>query len=160
MAENNNFLQPSGFTISISRENYPKLEFFAQAVSHPSVDVAATDMSVRRARIPYAGDTVQFGPLDITFLVDENMESYIEMFDWMRRLVNQNQTPVGDDSNIPTEADIIVSVLTSHNNPNRRIKYYNCVPESVTGIELNTQSGAEIPLTFNVSFRCTAFEID
>lgn len=158
LTSNQNFLQPSGFTVSISRENYPNLEYFAQTVSHPSIDIGEAIQQVRRAQIPYAGDVVTFGPLDITFLVDEDMQAYTEMYNWMERLVNVNQTPQGGES-IPTEADIILSILTSHNNVNKRFKYYNCVPTSVSGLEMDVQQGAESPLTFSVSFRCSTFEL-
>jgi len=162
LTPNINYLQPSGFNVSISRENYPNLEYFAQAVSHPSIDVGAAEQSARRVRIPTAGDTVTFGPLDITFLLDEDMTSYEEMFNWMVRLVNQKQTNQEQAiaEAIPaTEADIIVTVLSSHNNGLKQLKYYNCVPISLSGIELNAQQGAEIPLSFNVSFQCLQFEL-
>lgn len=162
LTSNINYLQPSGFSVSISRENYPNLEYFAQQISHPSIDVAETMQAARKIQIPTAGDTVTFGTLDVTFLLDEDMTSYTEMFDWMVRLVNENQTDqtaaiaAGTPS---TEADIYVSILSSHNNVIKTIKYYNCVPTSVSNLELNAQLGAEIPLTFNVSFRCLQFEL-
>lgn len=158
---NKNFLQPSGFSVLIDRQNYPNLQFFAKSISHPSVDLSPVEQPVRRARIPYAGDTVTFGALDITFLIDEDMETYIEMYNWMVRIVNENQRGQSEaiqDEAIPTEADIVVNVLTSHNNTNRIIKYMNCVPTSVSGMELSADASTE-PVVFNGTFSFKAFEI-
>lgn len=102
-----------------------------------------------------------FGALDITFLIDEDMETYIEMYNWMVRIVNENQRGQSEaiqDEAIPTEADIVVNVLTSHNNTNRIIKYMNCVPTSVSGMELSADASTE-PVVFNGTFSFKAFEI-
>lgn len=170
---NKNFLQPSGFAISISRENYPNLEYFAKSVSLPSVDVSSADMPVRRSVLPNAGDTIIYGSLDMEVAVDEDLKSYEEMHVWMLNLVNKNYvssfkstqaTRDPDDATnaanlVPTEADIRISILSSHNNVNRYFKFFQCVPISIGGLELNTEAGAETPLTFPVSFRFTQYEL-
>ena len=35
LTTNKNYLQPTGFRVIISRQNYPNLEYFAQGVTHP-----------------------------------------------------------------------------------------------------------------------------
>lgn len=159
---NTNFLQPSGFTVSIDRENYPTVEYFSKAVTLPSVDVNAADIGIRRAVMPSAGDTVTFGTLDFDVAVDEDLNAYNEMYQWMERLVNEKQITKKEaieSGSIATEADITVGILSSHNNVNRRFKFYNCVPISISGFEMNTEAGAETPLVFTTSFRFLQFEL-
>lgn len=162
LTDNTNYLQATGFQISISRENFPNMEFFASSVSHPGTDIASVEMPRARASIPFAGDRLNFGQLSVTILIDEDMNSYIEMFQWLERMVQQPNTDRArsfENNVIPTEASITVSVLTSHNNVSRRIKYYNCVPTSLSDIELTAQRTDTDPLSFIASFRFAYFEI-
>lgn len=168
---NKNFLQPSGFSISISRENYPNLEYFAKTVSLPSVDVGPAETPVRRSVLPHAGDTITYGTLDMDIAVDEDLKSYEEIHLWMIALVNKNyvsqaqasesKRPGRDASEelTATDADIRISILSSHNNVNRKFLFNQCVPISIGGLELNTEAGADTPLTFPVSFRFTQYEL-
>ena len=62
-------------------------------------------------------------------------------------------------SELPTESDITVSLLTSSNNPNKRIRYYNAFPTSVSDIEMTATQTDITPLQFTSSFRFAYFEI-
>ena len=35
LTDNKNYLQPTGFSVSIDRKNYPNLQYFAQSITHP-----------------------------------------------------------------------------------------------------------------------------
>lgn len=170
LTTNVNFLQPTGFGISISRENYPNLEYFAQAVYHPTVNVSAVEVPIRRTRLAMPGDNISYGDLNITFLIDEDMTSYMEMYNWLVRIIEKSHTTSfkgiqlgGFDeetvSELPTESDITVSLLTSSNNPNKRIRYYNAFPTSVSDIEMTATQTDITPLQFTSSFRFAYFEI-
>ena len=158
------YLAPTGFKIIIDRENYPNLQFFAQQVQHPSMDINATEQSYRRVgSVVTPGDTITFGTLTMDVLMDENMNVYQEIYDWIYRLVEQKNKPntgrmfTGDDG-LSSYCDIRVSVLTSHNNISRTIKYTNGLPISLGDIAFtSTEEGQYI--TFPVSFRFDYFEL-
>lgn len=162
LTTNVNYLQPTGFSVTINRENYPNLEYFAQSVQHPSIDVSAVEMPFRRVNAPIVGDKMQFGQVSFNFLIDEEMNTYNEIYDWMKRFVESPQVTSTDafrDTSIPTESDITVSILSSHNNVVKQIKYYSAFPVSIGDIEFTTQSGDVAPMTFNAAFRFVYFEI-
>jgi len=170
LTTNINYLQPTGFGITINRENYPNLEYFAQAVYHPTVNVSGVELPVRRTRLAFPGDNISFGDLNVTFLIDEDMNSYTEMYNWLVRIIQKNNTTSfkgislgGFDeetiTEIPTECDITVSMLTSSNNPNKRIRYYNAFPTSISDIEMTATQTDITPLVFTSSFRFAYFEI-
>ena len=161
---NKNYLQPTGFKVLIDRENYPNLEFFAQSVSHPDVSVTAPSVPYPRiGNVSLPGDTVEYSELSIQFILDEDMTSYLELYNWLESMVNENFAGPGARSSrnserVPTQADISVSVLSSHNNQSKRVLYKGCSPTSLSGLQLTSIATSVEYLTFDVSFTFTGFE--
>jgi|TARA_R110000796_G_scaffold86226_2_gene186727 hypothetical protein len=161
LTTNLNYLQPTGFKVVIDRTKYPNMEYFVQSVSHPGATLAPVELPVRRiTSVPLAGDKMTFSEVNFTIILDENMTSYTEMFDWMSRIVNDGQVSSLDrGSKVPTYADITLHVLSSHNNTVKKIKYNDCVPTSLGNIEFTSTSGDVTYLTFDCSFRFSQFAI-
>ena len=158
---NINYLQPNAFKITIDRKNFPNLEFFAQSVLHPDTSLSAAEVPhLRVANIPMAGDTLRFGELTALIILDENMNSYIEMYNWITRIVQQQQKSALERTNAtpPTSADITVSILSSHNNVTRTIKYIDCVPTGLGNISFESTT-TESFITYPANFRFSYFEI-
>ena len=161
LTTNLNYLQPTGFKVVIDRTKYPNMEYFVQSVSHPGATLAPVELPVRRiTSVPLAGDKMTFSEVNFTIILDENMTSYTEMFDWMSRIVNDGQVSSLDrGSKVPTYADITLHVLSSHNNTVKKIKYNDCVPTSLGNIEFTSTTGDVTYLTFDCSFRFSQFAI-
>ena len=164
LTDNKNYLQPTGFSVSIERKNYPNLQYFAQSVTHPGSSVNPVELPGRRIlNVPLAGDKITYGELQVDFVLDEDMASYIEMQNWLERMVNDGHITATDAANdstlIPTASDITVTILTSHNNVNKRIRYYNCIPTNVGSIEMNASQN-QTYLTYTSSFRFDQFVIE
>lgn len=162
LTTNKNFLQPTGFSVSIEKKNYPNLQYFAQSITHPGSSVNPVELPVRRVTsMPLAGDKITYTELQVDFILDEDMASYTEMQSWLERMVNEgNISPAQAlaDGTISTFADITVSILTSHNNVNKRIRYLNCIPTNIGSIEMNASQNQTF-LVFTASFRFDTFEI-
>lgn len=163
LTDNINFLQPTGFRVVIDRKNYPNLEFFAQSVQHPDVTVPSPVLEYSRiGQVAFPGDTINYSELTITFILDEDIKSYIELYEWFEMLINENYRDGGSrsryDGKIPSQADVSVSILTSHNNQTKRILYKGCTPTALTGLNLAANVQTLEFLTFDVSFSFTGFE--
>ena len=159
---NINPLQPTGFRLVIDRVNYPNFQFFANTVTHPSMDLPAAMQAVPRIEgIPQAGDKLTFAELSVTMIVDEDLQGYKEIYNWMVRLVNENRVGKtdreGDD--IPTEADITLQVLTSQNNLNKSFRYHDCIPTSLGSIPFVANPGDIEMLFVDVTFKFSYYEI-
>ena len=162
---NTNALQPTQFKVTIDRVNYPNLQFFAQQVSHPGMGLPNTDTPIPRLQsLAFAGDALTFGELSMIILLDEDMQSYQEMYNWMTRLVQTNYVPASKRDNtaevVPDHSDITVSILTSKNNKNLNIRYKDCVPTSVGEIQFEATQDASTYLNFPVSFKFNYFVFD
>jgi len=159
---NINYLQPSAFKLTIDRKHYANLEFFCQTILHPSLSVNSTELPYRNiSSIAFAGDKLTFTELTCIIIVDENLNSYTEMFNWMNRIVqtNENRPTSRTETLPPTYADITLSILSSHNNTTRKIRYIDCIPVSLGDMTLESTGGDIQYITFPVSFRFTNFEL-
>jgi len=161
LTTNLNYLQPTGFRVIINRTRYPNLEYFCQSVNHPGATLSPVELPSRRiTSVPLAGDKITFSEVSFQIILDEDMTSYKEMYDWMIRIINDGQVSAGDAmTKAPTYADITLSVLSSHNNTTKKIRYKDCVPTSLGTIDFQSTTGATSILTFDASFRFAQFEI-
>ena len=165
LTENINLFQPTSFNVVIDRENYSNLRFFVQRVNHPGAANSAVEVPFSRiGSVPMPGNTMTYGSLTMDILLDEDFNSYIEMYNWMLRLVNTKQVNARDaysQSSSPTAtySDIVITALTNSNNKNIEFKYVDCIPVSVGDVSMEaTNSGVDF-LTFNAEFRFSYFEI-
>jgi hypothetical protein len=156
------YLQPTSFKLSIDRKHYPNLELFCQSVLHPSMSLNPIEVPIKRlGSIPFAGDKLTFGELTAIIIVDENLNAYTEMYNWMDRLVDTNdRTPLNRTAEVPpTYSDVSLSILSSHNNTTRVIKYLDCIPTSLGDMALESTSGDIQFITFPVTFRFSYFQL-
>ena len=162
LTENFNYMQPTSFKLVIDRRNYPNLEFFCQNVTHPGMIMNPVELPVRKlAGLPFPGDTLTFNELSTNILLDENLESYTEMFNWIRRLLENNMfdRTASSKSSQPNYADITLSILSSHNNQTKQVRYIDCVPTSLGDINFESTSSGQEFITFAASFRFNYFEL-
>lgn len=161
LTTNINYLQPTSFKLLIDRKHYPNLEFFCQSVAHPGMEMSAIETPYKKVAVPFTGDVVQFTDLACEIIIDEDMHSYTEMHNWMRRNLDNNVAGGLDRTSrdAPSYADITLSILSSHNNQNRQIRYIDAFPTSIGSINFqSTSSGVEY-LTFSANFRFIYFEL-
>ena len=164
LTSNFNYLQPTGFKLVIDRKNYPNLEFFCQDFTHAGVIMNTADLGYKKiSAIPFIGDKLTYNEMLANIILDEDMKSYIEMHNWMRRnLDTDNVTALDRFKNaaaVPTVSDITLSILNSSNNTVAQIIYRDSIPTALTDIQFQATTGAESFLTFGASFRFTYFDI-
>jgi hypothetical protein len=82
--ENRNFLSPTGFKFSLKRS--PGAAFFCNQANIPSLDLGVASQPTYLKDIDIPGDKIQFGDLNIRFLVDEDLVNYMELQNWIRGL--------------------------------------------------------------------------
>ncbi len=90
MATNNlttnlNLLAPTGFRLTINREKFANTEFFVTSFSLPSLNLGETQVNYKNALGYAPGETLTFDSLSMRLAIDEGMESYSELLNWMVR---------------------------------------------------------------------------
>jgi hypothetical protein len=143
ITSNKNLLSPLGFQFSIYKT--PNVNYFVQAAAVPSLSIGRVEQGTPFSRLKFPGDKLDFGDLNITFRVDEELRNYYELYNWMIGLgkpenFNQYsdlaaQNAVG--KGIVSDATLII--LSSAKNPIVEINYRNLYPVSLSEINFNTQ---------------------
>ena len=173
------YASPTQFKFSIIK--LPKVEYFCTAVNIPGVNLGETTQATPLKKIPIPGDTLSYEPLQMTFLVDENLENFQEIHGWLvglgfprdnrefRNLLSSgdDRFPTRNTSNVSTEAgktkyaaadagptlsDATLTVLSSKNNSQVEIRFRDIYPTGVTGLSYNQQAADVDYLTATVSF--------
>ena len=82
--ENRNFLSPVGFKFGLKRA--PAAAFFCNEANIPDMTLGIAEQPSYLRDIPVPGDKIQFGDLNLRFLVDEDLGNYMEIQNWIRGL--------------------------------------------------------------------------
>ena len=64
----------------------PTVEFFVQSANIPGITLGETSMPTPLKDISMPGDKLTYQTLDVSFLVDENLNNYKEIHDWITGL--------------------------------------------------------------------------
>ena len=179
------YADPTKFKFSILK--LPKVEYFCTAINLPGVSLADNYSQPTPFRdIPLPGEKLSYDRLNMTFLVDENLENYQEIHGWLvglgfprdhsefRDLVGagSDRFPVSNESvstepgkvkfgttdQGPTFSDATLTVLSSKNNPQVEIRFRDLFPVSLTGLQYDQQATDVEYLTSTVTFRYTIYD--
>jgi len=75
------YASPIQFRVKMSK--LPKVEFFVQTANIPGITLDEVQQPTRLKAIALPGSTLSFANLDLSFLVDENLNNYKELHDWL-----------------------------------------------------------------------------
>ena len=78
------YAEPTKFRFSISK--LPKVEYFCTAANIPGISLGTAEQATPLKDIPIPGDKLSYDNLEITFLIDENLENYREIHGWLTGL--------------------------------------------------------------------------
>jgi hypothetical protein len=174
--QNTNYIAPSQFLFTMSAVK--NVSYFCQTANIPAVNLGQAPMSTRVNDIAVPGDKVTFGELIITFLVDESMTNYKELFQWIKKIGTAEDSedymryireqaykhPTASYTKptpmAPTMTDATLSILSSSNNVTNEIKFYNLFPVSLEGLQFDTTDTAYTYLTASASFKFSHYDIE
>ena len=151
---NRNFLTPVGFKLSL--ELFPGVDFFCQSASIPDISMPSATVPTPYRNIPIAGSGgVEFGDLIVRFIVDEDLNNYKKIHDWIREYGVADDLAAGKDE----YSVALLEILTSHNNPNRFVEFTNIFPVSLTGVPFDASNTDVEFMTADVVFKYEKYDI-
>jgi len=148
----------------------PKTSFLCKTAVIPEITIGVIERATPFVNVPSEGN-IQFGSFSIEFLVDENLENYLEIHNWIRgmgvpesfdeRKEFNNKYSIG---NMLTNFEIVTSdatleVLNNNLNPTFDIVFKNLFPISLGSLPFDVSIGDIEPLSATVTFRYLAYEI-
>ena len=155
-----NYLSPLEFIVTIKR--LPGIQFFTQRAEVPAISINSIERATPFKTIFEQGDKITYSELNLSFLVDENMLNYQEVFNWMKSIAfpdTFSQHKILADSQEGLRSDISIVIKNSHKNPSIRLDYFDCFPLSLSTISLDTTNSDIIYPEVNVIFQYNHFDI-
>ena len=166
---NRNFLSIVGFKFVLNR--CPKVDFLCNSANIPSITLGVAEQANYLRNIPVPGDKLQYDDLRITFMVDEDMENYLQLYQWMTSLgypesINQysellnNKVEVENPNDPSNErSDATIQVLSSNYNPSVSIKFKDVFPYQLTGVPFNATADEQAYYTAEAAFKYTLYDV-
>ena len=163
-----NYLKPNGFQFNI--DTLPNVSFFCQAASIPNMSLATAYIPSPLVDFTVPGTNITYDELTVKFIVQENFQNYIELHDWMvglgfpeeRGQYKQfKQTRGGTEKGFSSSgdySDATLVVLDSDLNPSMEIKFMDCYPIALQGLEFDISDGNATYLTAQATFKYTLYK--
>ena len=163
---NRNFLSPVGFKFSLAK--FPKIDFFCNSASIPEINLGTYQQPSYLKNIDVPGEKLTYGDLDIRFLVDENMENYMSVHNWLTGLgfpespqqfidITKNQDGIEDKKE--QYSDGALHILNSNYNDIAVVKFKDLFPVYLTSLEFDATESDINYFTADVTFKYTIYDI-
>ena len=177
------YSSPTQFRFLINQ--LPKVQYFTVAANIPGITLGEGVFNTPLKDIPLLGDKLTYEDLTITFIVDENLENYIEMHTWLTAIgfpkdksqfrnfrsatSNVASATRGESNDIgdvkpstPERAmysDAVMTILTNKNNPVVECRFADVFPTSLSGLTYSQNQTDVEYLTAEVNFKYQIYEI-
>lgn len=155
-----NFLSPTGFRFSIKR--LPNVAFFVQSATIPGISMNAIEYPTPFKTLEFASSKLAFEQFTINIRVDEYMDSYNEIFDWMVGLAptksfDQYNTLNKSEFGLYSDASLIV--LNSRQNPALEVTFQDIFPVSLGSVSLDTTTPDINYISCSITFAHNGYKI-
>ena len=163
----------------------PKVQYFTVSANVPGITLGDATYATPLKDIPLPGEKLTYDDLNITFIVDENLENYIEIHNWLASLgfpknreqfkthrsatSNLPKATVGTSGDIgdvkpitsdsPMFSDSVLTVLSNKNNPVVECRFEDCFPTSLSSLDYSQNQTDVEYLTAEVTFKYKIYEI-
>lgn len=145
------YLKPNGFKFQV--HNLPNVSFFCQSANIPDITLGEALKATPLVDYYMPGEKVTFGTLNIRFLIQEGMQNYKELYNWLIGMGNPEDTEQytnylnsqlyrfpGKTSTKSIEglfSDASLFVLDSNDNPSVEIKFQDAFPTALSGLDFD-----------------------
>ena len=169
--ENRNFLAPTGFKFNLKRS--PGAAFFCNQANIPDISLGVTEQPNYLRQIPIPGDMMDFGDLNIRFMVDEDLKNFMEIQNWIRGLgfpeSVQEYRDLASSGPLPRRdyvqsgddiySDGTLQILSSNFNAKFNVNFKDLFPTSLTTLTFDATDTDIEYFTADASFKYTAYEL-
>ena len=178
------YASPTQFKFGIHQ--LPKVEFFSTAATIPAIALSDVIVPTPFKSIPMMGDQLTYDNLSVSFIVDEYLENYLSIHEWMTAIgfpknrtqfsefkSNTSNTPSANavksndigDVQKPTStnalfSDATLTILSNKNNPIVNVFFRDIYPIAMTGLSYNQAATDVEYLTAEITFAYQLYEIE
>ena len=179
------YASPTQFRFGINQ--LPKVEFFTTDANLPGITAGVATVATPFKDIPTMGDKLEYENLSISFIVDEYLENYISLHNWMTgigfpkerkqfRTFRDVTSNVGEGSRTEPSVEIgqideattsdrfmysdaFLMLLSNKNNPIVEVRFQNIFPIALSALDF-TQTATDVEyITATAEFAYQIYEI-
>ena len=166
---NTNLLQPTKYLVTIDRT--PNTQYFCQKANIPGIRMPEAPLQSPFHNYTVAGLNIQYESFEMTFLVDEALQSWQDIYKWFlaisspvsfdeRNLYQAMQNANNPKNDLQSYSDIYLTILSNLNNSTTRVHFVNAFPTSLSAIEFSTTESADDIITATATFSYEYFEFE
>ena len=167
---NPNLIHPNKFELNFAR--LPNMQYFCQTVTVPGVSLSEIPKPTPFVDMYIPGEKTIYDLLNVTFMVDEELQAWKEVHDWIRamtfpkdyseyqNLANLNRYTTLGKTTGPQYSDATITILSSSNIPLYRFKFYEVFPTSISSFAMSSTDTPDNIITADATFRFTYYDID
>ena len=168
------YLSPTQFRFGIHQ--LPKVQFFTTSANIPGINMGEAIFPTPFKDIPIMGDKLTYENLEISFIVDEFLENYRSLHEWMTAIgfpksrkqfsdfrSNTSNTPGAavspstDRVGVSTAANALFSdayliVLSNKNNPLLQVDFLNLYPVALSAVQFSNDATDVTNVIANATF--------
>jgi hypothetical protein len=146
-------------------DRLPHVTFFIQSVVIPDVSLVGTQVPSPYVSVPIPGNILNYGELQVNYIMDEDMKAWREIYDWMYNLGNpESRNKIGDltqtlgrRNSVTSDASLLVK--SNANNPRVKFTFKDIFPTTLGGLTLSSNEGQEF-ITSTISFLYSHYTVD
>lgn len=143
-------LKNTSFSIKLGSDKYLALEKMITSCAIPDISMSEAPTAFRNRSGFAPGEKIEYSALTCTFIVDENMENYKSLWNW----IHANR-----DGEHPEYLDSSIIIYSSHNNPLVEYSFKSMFPVSLSELQFVTNTDTPTNLECTVSFRYDRAEL-
>ena len=152
--KNLNYFIPTGFKFMIDK--IPHVNFFCQSTNLPGLSAGQWLLTNPLRDIPVAGDKVQMNELRVRFIIDEELQNWLEIYDWIKGITFPEEL----DQYGEVYSDGTLSILTSNKNIQYVAKFTNLFPVDLTDIEMSSDVADAEVVAADATFAYTTYKVE
>jgi len=171
--DTNNYLSSNYFKLEITR--LPLVTYHCQSANLPSLTLTPTEQgNPTGTPIKWIGGRYVWEDFTVSFVVDEDMKNWIEVFEWMediavmtdvRNTMNYNISPgskkghnAGQMNDYFSNAQLIIT--NSSYKPKLTVSITDMFPTALSGIQFNSTNTDNEPVIATATFAYTYYTIN
>jgi hypothetical protein len=108
------------------------------------------------------GTKVSYNPLELTFVLDEEMAGWKNLYNWFLSIADPDGFESRDHNRELQQnkhlSNATLTILSALNNPILRIEFTNCYPLTMSDIQFDTTLSADTIMTCNATFRYQSYK--
>jgi len=147
-----NYLNPSSFVLTLDSQTYSGAEFTIQTMMLPDVTGTGAPLNWQQVNVAMVSDKLEFGQFEVSYLIDEDLLNYKEIFDWLKANVETKHTATNH------VRDLTLTIMNSANNVTKQIKFIDAYPTSLASLPFDITITDVEYLTAVVTFQYSYYE--